>query len=76
MSALIGAPLSEGERLVRYELESCPLCKGQGWTWRTPAGFSPFFAGGFATARAMTRATCSHLVIEGPASAHLPKESP
>lgn len=38
---------------------NCTRCKGQGWYWRTPDGFNPFLAGGFSTARAMFKVTCS-----------------
>lgn len=34
-------------------------CQGKGWYWRTPDGFNPFLAGGFNTAKAMFKATCS-----------------
>jgi hypothetical protein len=38
---------------------NCTRCKGQGWYWRTPDHFNPFLAGGFSTARAMFKVTCS-----------------
>ena len=36
----------------------CDRCEGKGYYWRTPEGFNPFLAGGFATARAMYRVEC------------------
>lgn len=47
--------------------ETCERCNGAGWYWRTPSGFNPFSAGGWATMRAMYKVPCSHgpLLING-----------
>lgn len=53
-SHLIGEPSKGMLELA----DVCTRCDGKGWYWRTPDGFNPFLAGGFATARAMYRQPC------------------
>lgn len=39
-------------------VSGCAHCEGRGFEWRVPNGFNPFSAGGFNTARAMSKVPC------------------
>ena len=42
----------------RGEGRACERCRGDGFFYRVPNGFNPFYAGGFQTASAAYRVEC------------------
>lgn len=45
-------------RSAEIRMGPCWQCRGDGFYWRVPDGFNPFYAGGFQTARTMERVHC------------------
>lgn len=46
--------------------EKFARCNGDGFYFRVPDNFNPFSAGGFATARAAYKVTCSRVIALPP----------